>query len=326
MLSSPTLWLMGQVRDPWALAGLSAIWCFWAGMSLALVNVLAGLFTAEGDRGKVFGLLALNTGLGALFGGLGVGPIAEHWGYPTLFAALALFGLLWPVVGLLLQDHKSQPATRHGARASRKAVPLGRDFYCLFLGSLAAALGAYVFIFGRSLVMARLGFGATAISATAALSEVPILPLPLLLGRLSDRFGRKPFLAFGYLAASGGLLGLAAGASAWHFWVSSISVTISFITGAVGTALVADVVTEEALSRGLCLFSATTWIAGTLGCAGAGCALQVLGPVCTCVASALLPLVAAALLFAIRRPGHGSRSDTVPPRVVPTAESLPATA
>ena len=178
-----------------------------------------------------------------------------------------------------------------------------------FLGSLAASFAAYLFIAGRSLVMADLEFGATAISFTSALSEVPILPLPLLLGRLSDRFGRRPFVALGYLAASGGLLGLAASTSVWQFWVSSIAMTIALITGAVGTALVADVLPREALAKGLSLFAATTWIAGVLGCAGAGLAVQRLGPASTFVAGALLPLVALALLVATRPAGaeHPSR-------------------
>ena len=42
-LGSPVLWLMGQIRSPWALAAVSVAWCFGAGMSLALVNTLAGL-------------------------------------------------------------------------------------------------------------------------------------------------------------------------------------------------------------------------------------------------------------------------------------------
>jgi MFS family permease len=297
----PVLWLAGQARNPWTLAALSAVWCFGAGMSTALVNTLAGLSADEGARGKVFGVLSLNAGLGTLVGGLAMGPIAERWGYPALFTCLSVFGLLWPVAALILEDSKAQGAMNRDTRVTRQSAGLGRDFYCLLAASVAATLAAYVFIVGRSLVMAELGFGATAISCTSALSEAPLLPLPVLLGRLSDRFGRRRFLVLGYLTATAGLLGLTASASPLHFWMNSVLVTVSFITGAVGTALVTDLVPRDALGKALSLFGAATGIAGILGCAGAGCAVQLFGPVSTFVAAALLPLVAVGFLLAIRQ-------------------------
>jgi hypothetical protein len=324
VLSIPALWLMGRVRAPWELAAVSAMWCFWSGMTVALVNVLAGLSAAHGTRGKVFGILSLNAGLGALLGGLAVGPIIERWGYPALFAVLASFALLWPIAASFLQNGNLPQARSSRVEAAQEGVRLGRSFYFLLLGSLAATLAAYVFIVGRSLVMARLGLGATAISATSALSEVPILPLPLLLGRLSDRFGRKPFLILGYLAASGGLLGLAAAASVWHFWISSTLITASLITGAVGTALVTDVLPKETLSKGLTLFGATTWIAGILGCVGAGYAMEHLGSVATFVSGALLPVAATALLLAIRPADQRLRSHVLASRTPLSAGLLPA--
>ena len=286
-LGIPVLWLAGQARTPWTLAALSAAWCFGAGMSIALVNTLAGLSASDGARGKIFGLLSLNAGLGTLFGGLAMGPIAEGWGYPALFACLSLFGLLWPVAALTLQDSKTQAAIGRDTQVTRQSTGLGRDFYCLLMASVAVTLAAYVFIVGRSLVMADLGYGAADISSTSALSEAPLLPLPLLLGRLSDRFGRKRFLVLGYLTATAGLLGLTASASPLHFWMNSVLVTVSFITGAVGTALVTDLVPRDALGKALSLFGAATGIAGIMGCAGAGCAIQLLGPVSTFVAAAL---------------------------------------
>jgi MFS family permease len=218
-----------------------------------------------------------------------------------MFAALSLFGLFWPVVGCFLEDDNEARVEGAGKAAAGRKAGLGRGFYLLFLGSLAATVAAYVFIMGRSLVMNDLDFGAASISVTSAISEVPILPLPLLLGWLSDRVGRKGFLILGCLATTAGLLGLTAAASLWDFWVTSILISVSFVTGAVGTALVIDLVPQEALGRGLSLFGATTWIAGILGCAGGGCAVQHLGPLSTFVLGALLPLIAIGLLVPIRR-------------------------
>ena len=172
--------------------------------------------------------------------------------------------------------------------------------------------------------MDDLGFGAKAISTTSAISEVPILPLPLLIGWLSDRVGRRRFLILGYLAALVGLLGLAASASLWYFWITSTLITISFVTGPVGTALVADLVPRRALGRGLSLFGTTTWIAGILGCAGAGYAMQYLGPVFTFAGGALLPLAAVALLLAFHRPHWVAGSLATPSENTSIAEPLSA--
>jgi MFS family permease len=308
LVGTPALWLMGQVTNIWALAAASAVWYFWAGISVTLISILAGLLAEKEARGKVFGILALNSGLGSLIGGLAMGPIADRWGYPVMFLVLSLSCLLWPAIALFLNDDVAAQHEGVDTGSARPAVGLGQSFYLLFLASLAATLGCYVFIMGRSLVMDRLGFGATDISTTSAISEVPILPLPLLLGWLSDRLGRKQFLILGFFSATAGLLGLTVSTSLWHFWLSSTLITVSFITGAVGTALVTDLVPREALGRGLALFGATNWIAGILGCAGAGYAVQQLGEVQTMIAGAILPLMAVILLTVIRR-GHTAKES-----------------
>jgi hypothetical protein len=51
---------MGRVTSSWALAAVATTWYFWAGMSVTLINILAGLVSEEDARGKVFGILALN--------------------------------------------------------------------------------------------------------------------------------------------------------------------------------------------------------------------------------------------------------------------------
>jgi len=296
-LGTPTMWLMGYAQDSWQLAAVSAVWCLWAGMGVAQANVLAGLSAAQGQRGKVFGLLSMNPALGALCGGLAMGTMAARCGYAALFRCLSLFGLLWPVAACFLQDGEVERSLRPYPKGPRNGVGMGRGFHALLLASFLATLAAYLFIGGRSLIMLRLGFHATSISSTSALSEVPVLPLPMLLGWLSDRFGRKRFLLLGYLAASAGLLAMAASAHIWHFWISSVLVTTSLVTGTVGSALAADLVPREALGKGLSLLDATTPVAGILGHAASGCAVQYLGSIRTFVPAALLPLMAAGLLL-----------------------------
>ncbi len=88
------------------------------------------------------------------------------------------------------------------------------------------------------------------------------MPVPLLVGWLSDRWGRKPFLYLAYLGTLASLAGLAVATSLWHFWaVMALGAAFGF-GGAIGNALVTDLVPPAALARGLTLYTAATWLGG----------------------------------------------------------------
>ena len=140
-----------------------------------------------------------------------------------------------------------------------------------------------------------------AISSTAAVSGIVSMPIPLLLGWISDRTGRKIYLYLGYVAGAASLSILAISLSLWHFFI--VSVLQSVLVGAnatVGNALVTDLVPRESLGKGLSLFGATSWIGGVVGFAGAGYALQSLGALPTFIAGICLILIAIVLLTPIR--------------------------
>jgi hypothetical protein len=104
---------------------------------------------------------------------------------------------------------------------------------------------------GTSLAMSELGFEAAAISSTVAVTGAVVLPLPPLLGWLSDRLGRKRFLALGYLMGTASLLASAASISLWHFWISAcLGSVMSNVNNSVGSALVTDLVPRASLGRG----------------------------------------------------------------------------
>lgn len=298
----PVIWLMGRATNIWQLAVPTAIAWFLFGMGGAQIGILTGLFAEEAERGKVFGILALAGPLGSLIGGLTVGPMADRWGYPTMFAVLALFLTLWPLAGLLVEDKVVVRLQRDEASTAEKRAGLGGSFYLLFLASLAAAVAGFVSMLGRSLAMNELGFVATAISNTKAVSGAVALPLPLLMGWLSDRVGRKRSLVLGYLAGTAGLLVLAAAASLWHFWaVASLMAIRANVDRSVGSALVTDLVPPESLGRGMSLLSATTWMGGIIGFGGTGQVVQHLGMAPTFIMAAFLPLIAIVLLIPIRQ-------------------------
>jgi MFS family permease len=298
----PAAWLMGRAANIWQLTALTTVVWFLAGMELALANILAGLFAEQAERGRVFGILSMTSALGALLGGAATGPIADRWGYPALFASLAGLAVCLPLAALLVEDKVMPPARdRDGLPPGRKHG-LGRGFTLLFLASLAVALANFMAILGRSLLMNDQGFRAAAISSTAAISGAVVLPLPPVLGWLSDRFERKRLLGLCYLAGTAGMLVLPASASLWHFWLVIVLMRISSTVGiGLGSALVTDMVPTEVLGRRMSLFNATSWIGGILGFAGTGLAIEQFGLSATFRAGALLPLLAILLVAAVRQ-------------------------
>jgi MFS family permease len=299
----PAIWLMGRATSIPQLAIWTALAWFTGGMGLALISVLAGLLAGEDERGRVFGILSLTGALGLLIGGLATGPTAERWGYPTMFALLSALFILWPLAVLVMEEKRPAQTALEEGLAGEEGPGLGRSFILLFLASVLAAVGNFVIMLGRSLAMNALGFGATAISSTAALGGAVALPLSPIFGWLSDRAGRKRPLAICYLAASAGLLVLAMSTTLWGFWLAASLPSISSIGLAVGSAWVVDLVPQGALRKGIALLNATSWIGGIIGLGGTGHAVETLGMMPTLILAAGLPLIAIVLLIPVSEAG-----------------------
>ena len=94
----------------------------------------------------------------------------------------------------------------------------------------------------------------------AAVGTLLSLPLPLVIGRLSDRLGRKPLLLLCFLTTLPGLIILAAAKDSWHFWLASILQTGIGLSVVVGAALMTDIFPDESLDTALSLLTATPWI------------------------------------------------------------------
>ncbi len=308
VVNIPAIWLMGQATNIWYLAVLTATVWFSGGMQIALANILTGLFAEEAERGKVFGILALPIALGSLIGGLTIGPIADRWDYPTMFMIAALFSILYPLFGLLLEDREVARVGPGEASTAGRKLRLGGAFFLLLLANIMAAVVRFVGKMGISLAMNELGFISAAISSTAAVGGVVTLPLPPLVGWLSDRVGRKRLMASCYLASAMGLSVLAVSISLWHFWVAASLVAVLIVSDSVGPALVTDLVPQESLGVGMSLFSATLWAGGIIGYAGTGYAIQNLGMASTFVIGAFLPLIAIILLIPIRQAERKERA------------------
>jgi MFS family permease len=325
LIGMPVLCLMGQATTLWSLAVTLAVWSYATGLVIAGVSIAAGLCAGESERGKVFGLLSLAAELGGLLGGALAGPIAGRWGYPWMYAALALIGSLGPLAGLFWEEREVGPAHYSKATLASEGIGLGRSFYFLFVASLGAAVASFAFFLSRSFAMAEQGFDDVALSSAGAIGGAIALPFPLLVGWLSDRVGRKRFLAASFLSVAAGLLVLYASTALWHFWVASILFTLSFVGGPAGSALVSDLVPKVSLDKGLAVYSASTWIGGIVGCAITGCAVQHLGTASTLMAGAFLPMAAIGLLAATGRSSRAA-SETASPSAKATPSAAPSPA
>lgn len=126
--------------------------------------------------------------------------------------------------------------------------------------------------------MSELGFDVLELSSTSVIGELVLMPLPLLMGWLSDRINRKPFLVLGYLSVLVALILLAFPTTLWPFWpVFTFQGIAMQSNSSVGNAWVTDQLPREGVGKELTLFSTTGWIGGVIGFAAAGFALQTFG-------------------------------------------------
>lgn len=306
IIGIPATWGMGQVRSVWALAVLTTLVWFIGGVGIAVTNVLAGRLAPADRRGKVFGLLMVTNYLGTLIGGAITGPLVDRWGYAAMFTALAAHFGAWLLCAPFIRDQGREAEPRNnGSQGPEPTRPLGQGFYVLFSAQLVASIAAFVNTLGRSLSMDALGFSASAISSTGVIGGAIAVPLPFIMGSLSDRMGRKRFLFISYLGWTVSLLLLAFASSLWHFWLAiAVGSFAGGVGGPAGNALITDIVDEAALGRGLSMWVLTVWIGAVIGFATTGQAVEQFGVTPTLVGAAVLPLIGAGLLALLpaRRP------------------------
>jgi MFS family permease len=260
-------------------------------MGISLISILAGLSAGETERGKVFGILALTGTLGLLVGGLLLGRIADAYGYPSLLLMLAVFGLLWPVLGIFLKEKQVARS-----QSTQRKVPADKRLW-LFLGAFTVAwTGFFVGRLGTSFVMDSTGYSSSAISSTTAAAGAITLPLPVVFGWLSDRIGRLGIIAVGFAFGAFGLILLTFASDLWQFWLVAILITLIGSVFGVGSAHTADIVPKESVGVGLSLFQSTSWVAGVVGFVVAGFAIENFGFAPSVAVGAALPAAAIVIL------------------------------
>lgn len=294
----PATYLMGQAGDPLSCTLFAMAAWFFGGIQVTMVNILTGLYADKEKRGRTFGIIGASIALSQMLGGLLAGPVVDRWGFTLLFNASALLYILAFMVGLLLEDKQAaQPQPAHQTTPP-PAMILNLGFLALVIGSILVHAASTMTNMARPLMMDSLDFSTSAITSVIAVSGAANLPLPFLMGWLSDRVGRKSVLIGCYGVVALGIILLSRSSALWHFWMAQTLITTYRSTQVVGAALVADFAPRRQLSSSLSHFAMMPWIGGLVGYALTGTAIQNFGPANTLLIGALLPLAAVLVLLA----------------------------
>lgn len=293
LAASPITWLMGQSQDlTQLLLTMGGLW-FAGGVMITMVNILAGLFAEEHERGRVFGILGLAIPLGGVLSGFASGYIADTWGYEVLFNIFAVAYLGIPLLGLLIQD---KAIVIENTPIAKSKMAFTMPFILLFLATTLAHIANAEAALSRPLIMDGLKYDATSISIANAMGGLITLPLPIIIGWLSDRMGRKPLIIFCYLTTGMALAVLLSADSLWQFWLASALQGGLVGSIVVGSALVSDMYDKENLGIALSIFGASPWIGFVIGFGATGSSIQNLGMSPTLWMGIVLTIIAAFVL------------------------------
>ena len=314
LIASGILWvivslLTSRTTTLLAFAAASGAAYFLAGIVFSQATVLAGLAAPAPERGTAMGILGMTNGLGALVGGLGAGWLADRFGFAGVFLGAAAVCLLIVAGGLLSVE--SPPAEGEApAGVPRPVAALGAALILLVASQFLLSVTNSTANLGRSLCMDQQGFSKLAINSTQSVSGAVALCLPLVLGWLSDRVGRKWILVGSYLVSAAGLVVLALSTALWQFYMFAVLNAFLSVPFGVGPAYVMDVVPRESAARGVSIFQTLNWVGNIGGMAAGGLAAQRSGIAVPVLYSALFPVAGVVLLLLIRK-RHAPAMPTV---------------
>lgn len=308
----PATWLIGKVNNVLQLSiATGAGWLF-AGMCLGIVAAIVGKQAGENERGRLFGVLGMTISLGSLLGGLTFGRMADAWGYPGMFNAVALIMAVVPAAAILLVDEGNADPAKVRTRHPRETRWASGAYLLLLFAVILAWVVAGAGNLGRSLSMNERAFSQAAITTTAAVGGIVSLPFPLVLGWISDRIGRRTVMIASFLAGTACLLLLMVSRSLWQFWTVAALMSLHALSMSIGPAYVADIVQKERVGTGISLFQSCTWIGTVVGYIYSGIAFQHLGIRAGLAVGAVFPLLGVLILLFIRTAAHSRAIGTGP--------------
>lgn len=298
-ISLPVVYLMGQVNSVALLTLFTSIAWFLGGQNGTMVNILTAMSANPRERGRIFGIIGITGSLGQVIGGFASGALVDRWGYPALFIFTSVIYIVPIIASRFLEDHRIE---QKPSSAPVVGGMMSTAVWLLLAASIVAPLASFTAGLTRPVMMNGLGFDPRSITNAIAVSGLVTLPMPLLVGWLSDRIGRKQLLMGSYGLASIGALVLVSALHLPQFWLSAVLFALSGSAISAGYAYVTDLVSPQNLSTALARFSSTGFISGVIGYAASGLVIQQLGLQTTLMLAALFPVVAILMLANVRPP------------------------
>ncbi|NQV17816.1 MAG: MFS transporter [Armatimonadetes bacterium] len=272
----------------------SVIW-FLGGLSIALLWTITGMYADKNERGKIFGLLALTSGIGSIIGGLTFGNFADLYGFQTLFKLLSVFAAICPIITFLIDDKKVKSVLWNESSSINRSLKFGK---CFLLLIIVGFLGGFVFLLGRlgiSLAMNIRGFKLIEISLTTAVGGLVSLPFIYMIGWLADKFGKIKLLSVCFILGTTSMIVLIHSSVFYHFIIASAILILLSISQNIGAAFVTDLVPKQKLGKSISIYTASNWLGGIIGFALGGIVIQNFGLTYAFILCAIIPIFA--LLF-----------------------------
>ena len=227
-------------------AGLFVASCLWGAFAgvqwVASGSLVTETVTAD-KRGAASGYFFLHHFGGLALGVFGFGWLLGRWGIEVAALTTAFVCASATFVALLAPIRQLRPvavslktvfAQFHEAKLKMAAV-------ALFVGSLG--LGA---VFGPFSTLVADRFGLALLGSIIVGFHVGRLAFSLIVGRLSDLFGREVVLSTGFLLAACGMALASQQQVAWTVVVAAVGLGIAHsVSNVIATALAGDVATPE---------------------------------------------------------------------------------
>jgi MFS family permease len=276
----------------------AGLW-FCGGITTGMILILTGILAPVDQRGRTFGFLTTAMPLGAVVGGAYAGQVIELWDYSGLFITSSFLYLI-PLVFLLGLEDPRIETDKASKKKKRSPSRIGSIFWIVFVGTILVYSASFASNMTLPLIMLDLNFDAVAIASPGIVSGIFTLPLPFLVGWLSDRIGRKWLLIVTFLATGVGLIIQIYAGLLWHFWLSRVFMGLLGSGFALGSALLTDVSKPEEIDTALSRFASTPWIGGVLGYTLTGVALEQLGMINVLWIASIISGVAGLLIVRIQ--------------------------
>jgi MFS family permease len=299
-LSIPATWLIGRVGDVWQLAlATGASWLL-SGVILGIVGSIAGRQARDEERGRVFGILGVMISLSALIGGLTFGRMVDAWGYAKTTLVVSFFFALVPLAAFLEVGGGELSPARRATKVTIGAGWVSPAFLLVLVSEILGMTVAGTGNMARSLLMNEKAFPGSAITATMAVAGLVSLPLPFVLGWVSDALGRKSVIVASFVAGIASLLLFTVSQSLWQFSVATALLSIHAISVTLGPALIADIVRSDRVGTGLSVFQSAAWAGTISGYVYSGISFTRLGMTAAVMMGGVFPLVAIPFLLLAR--------------------------